>query len=262
MGDHEDEIVHLSIERGVATITLDSPENRNALSRRLLGELDSALDRAEADGVRAVVLTHAGPTFCAGADLKERAQEPSGGGASGPSMVTVLRRLAEGPIPTIAAVHGTVRAGGIGLMASCDLVVVASGTTFAFTEVRIGVVPAIISVPILARVNASLLRAPFLTGEAFGAEEARSMGLVTHVADDVAATVARLTDGILHGAPAAVAGTKALLSLVPTLSRDDAWAQMERRSLEFFASPDATEGMAAFREKRRPSWQVEAFGDR
>jgi enoyl-CoA hydratase/carnithine racemase len=140
-------------------------------------------------------------------------------------------------------------------MAACDLVVVRSDITFALTEVRIGVAAAIISVPILRRVNASHLAASFLTGETFDAASARDAGLVTHVTDDVPATVAALCDGIRMGAPRAVAETKRMLRLVPTLDRDDAFTRMRALSDELFAGPDAAEGMAAFTEKRPPSWQ-------
>jgi len=133
----EPALVQLGLDRGVATITLDSQPNRNALSRRLLDELHRALDGAEEAEARAVVLTHAGPAFCSGADLRERSSGPPD---SGP-MVAALERLMDMPRPTIAAVRGAVRAGGIGLMASCDLIVVDPSVDFALTEVRIGVAP-------------------------------------------------------------------------------------------------------------------------
>ncbi|MEO6651182.1 MAG: enoyl-CoA hydratase-related protein, partial [Ilumatobacteraceae bacterium] len=204
------ELVRIGIVDGVATITLDSQHNRNALSRQLVAELSACLDDAEGADVRAIVLRHAGPAFCAGADLKERAAETTQSGstpASGP-MVSVMRRLMTTPRPTLAAVHGAVRAGGIGLMASCDLVVVDTAVTFALTEVRIGVAPAIICVPILRRVPSGKIAAAMLTGEIFTADEAREMGLVTHVTDDVESTVAALIQGILAGAPRAVAEAK------------------------------------------------------
>ncbi len=156
--------------------------------------------------------------------------------------------------PTIAAVNGAVRAGGIGLMAPCDLVVVHESTTFALTEVRIGVAAAIISVPILARVPAGKIAAAMLTGERFDAAEARAIGLVTHVSADVEATVAELCDGILAGAPRAVAETKRLLHSVPTMDRPAAFEAMRALSDELFAGPDAAKGMAAFAEKRTVIW--------
>src|SRR4051812_40271896 len=181
MSDDASELVHAVVADGVVTITLDSPANRNALSRKLVGDLNAALDVAEAaidagEG-RVIVVTHVPPAFCAGADLKERRSGPSD---SAP-MVGAMKRLMDVGAPTIAAVKGPARAGGVGLMASCDLAVVQTDIVFAFTEVRIGVAAAIISVPILARVTPSKLRSAFLTGEQFTAEHARDAGLITHV---------------------------------------------------------------------------------
>ncbi len=253
------EVVHVELSGGIATITLDSQHNRNALSRQLLDELHAALDTAEGADARAIVLTHSGPSFCAGADLKERVAQGSGPSDSGP-FVTALQRLMDTPRPTIAAVDGAVRAGGIGLMAACDLVVVHEQTTFALTEVRIGVAPAIIAVPILRRVAPTHIAAAMLTGEPFDATSARAMGLVTHVTADVAATVAALCDGILQGAPRAVAETKRVLHAVPSMGRDDAFVVMAALSNQLFESDDAREGMTAFAEKRRPRWAT-ALGD-
>jgi enoyl-CoA hydratase len=247
-----DELVRLELDDGVATITLDSQHNRNALSRRLIAELGDRLDLAEAAEARAIVLRHEGPAFCAGADLKERAVDD--GPLDSTPMVTVMRRLMETPRPTIASVEGAVRAGGIGLMASCDLIVVRDDVNFALTEVQIGVAAAIISVPILRRVPSGKIAAAMLTGEVFSAEDAREMGLVTHVTDDVPAQVAALCDGVRAGAPRAVAETKRMLRRVPTLDVDTAFDEMRRLSDDLFRGPDAVEGMAAFREKRTPVW--------
>ena len=243
------ELVHCTIGSGVATITLDSPANRNALSRQLLAELNEALDLAAGPDVRAIVLTHAGAVFCSGADLKERAGGGQDAQSAGNPMANVFERLGTLAAPTIAAISGPVRAGGVGLMAACDLVVVDSAVTFAFTEVRIGVAPAIISVPILARCGWSKLTAPFLTGETFDAAAAKDMGLITHVSNDVASTVAGLTAGILAGAPSAVAATKRLLRQPPATM-----AEMTALSESLFRSDEAAEGMRAFAEKRQPSW--------
>ena len=250
------ELVHAVVDTGVVTITLDSPANRNALSTKLVADLNAALDVAEAavaaGAGRAIVVDHVAPAFCAGADLKERR---TGAPDSAP-MVRAMQRLMDVAVPTIAAVKGPARAGGVGLMASCDLAVVRSDIEFAFTEVRIGVAAAIISVPILARVNASKLRAAFLTGEVFSAAFARDAGLITHVTDDVDAVVDGLCDGIRMGAPRAVAETKAMMQLVPTLPRDVAFERMRALSDELFSAPDGAEGMAAFAEKRPPRWQT------
>lgn len=246
-------LVRSATNGGIVTITLDSQHNRNALSSALVAQLHERLDDAEAENARAIVLTHTGPAFCAGADLKERSTGPAD---SGP-FVSVLERLMDTERPTIAAVRGAVRAGGIGLMAACDLVVVHRDVGFALTEVRIGVAAAIISVPILRRVPPGRIAAAMLTGETFDASAARDMGLVTHVTDDVDEVVATLCDGVLAGAPTAVAATKRLLHQVPTLDRDRAFQAMRALSDELFASPDATEGIAAFRERRSPNWRAD-----
>lgn len=244
------ELVTLTVAEQVATITLDSQHNRNALSKQLLAELHSCLDDAEGSTARAIVLRHEGPAFCAGADLKEQSDQPTDPSA----FVSILERLMDAACPTIAAVDGAVRAGGIGLMASCDLVVVNATTTFALTEVRIGVAPAIISVPILRRVPAGKIAAAMLTGESFDASAAREMGLVTHVSDDVAGTVARLCTGVRSGAPRAVRETKALLRSVSESDRTSAFAAMASLSAELFGAPEAALGMAAFRRKQQPDW--------
>jgi len=246
------EFVTVDLVGARATITLDAQHNRNALSQQLLRELDESLDAAV--GARVIVLRHEGPVFCSGADLKERA-DPSKVDA-GP-MVRVMQRLMDVDCPTIAAVNGAAMAGGIGLMASCDLVVVADTVTFALTEVRIGVAPAVISVPILRRVPASLIAAAMLTGEPFDAAKALDWGLITHVTDDVDSTVNRVCEMVIAGAPKAVAATKRLLREVPRLDRDAGFDSMQSLSDELFTSPEGVEGMAAFREKRPPVWPTE-----
>ena len=238
------QLVTAVVVGGIATITLDSPANRNALSQQLLGDLHAALDTAEQAEARVVVLTHTAPVFCAGADLKERAA----GKVDSTSYVRAIERLGTIAAPVIAAVDGPVRAGGLGVMAACDLVVVNTSITFALTEVRIGVAPAIVSAPLLQRCNWSKLAAPFLTGEVFDAGRALEMGLVTHVTDDVAATVDELSRDILLGGPKAVAATKRLLRGTHTM------AELQALSESLFTSEEGREGMAAFAEKRSPSW--------
>lgn len=248
-----DQPVRYEMANGVATITLDSPANRNALSSALVEGLHHALDQADRPDVRVIVLTHTPPVFCAGADLKER----STGRTDSTHMARLMERLITGRQPSIAAVSGPVRAGGIGVMASCDLVVVQPDVTFAFTEVRIGVAPAIISVPILRRCPWSKLAAPFLTGETFDAAAARDMGLVTHVADDVPAAVAQLVRGILAGSPNAVSATKTLLHHAGDGMLVAELTEMRALSDRLFSSEDAAEGMQAFAERRTPSWAQE-----
>jgi methylglutaconyl-CoA hydratase len=248
------EAIRYEVEGPVARLTIDREARRNALSDRVVAELRAALAAAREDrAVRVVVVTGAGErAFCAGADLKERRTGPP----DSRPMVSVLQRLMDAEVPTIAAVKGPARAGGIGLMAACDLVVVEESITFAMTEVRIGVAAAIISVPILRRASGSRLAAAFLTAEPFDARFARDVGLVTHVvpADAVDDTVAALCTGIKAGAPRAVSETKRLLREVPTLDTATAFERMRALSDELFAGPDAAEGMAAFAEKRSPTW--------
>jgi methylglutaconyl-CoA hydratase len=250
MGD----LVHVEREGGIATITLDSQHNRNALSRQLLHELNDALEESET--ARVIVLRHEGPTFCSGADLKERS-DPNAPPDSRP-MVDAMQRLMDAPCPTIAAVQGSVRAGGVGLVAACDFSVVASSVTFALTEVRIGVAAAVVSVPILRRVTPGKIAVAMLTGEPFDTDFAHEIGLVTHVNDDVPATVDALCQAVTAGSPRAIAATKRLLRVVPTLDRNTAFAEMRALSDELFRSADAAEGMAAFREKRAPVWPTSA----
>ena len=238
------QLANIAVVDGVATITLDSPANRNALSQQLLADLHESLDAAEQAAPRVIVLTHTPPVFCAGADLKERAT----GMVDSSSFVRAIERIGEMSAPVVAAVDGPVRAGGVGLMAACDLVVVHSSITFAFTEVRIGVAPAIITGPILQRCGWSKLAAPYLTGEAFDAAAALDMGLVTHVTEDVSATVGELTQKLLLGGPHALAATKALLR------GSHSTAELQAMSESLFTSEEGREGMAAFAEKRTPRW--------
>jgi len=237
-------LVSVAVADGIATITLDSPANRNALSQQLLADLHAALDDAEAANSRVVVLTHTPPVFCSGADLKER----STGVVDSTSFVRAIERLGATAAPVIAAVNGPVRAGGIGLMAACDLVVVESSITFAFTEVRIGVAPAIITGPILHRCGWSKLASAYLTGEVFDAPTALDIGLVTHVADDVAAIVSQLCQNMLLGGPNALAATKQLLRRAHTMP------ELQALSESLFTSEEGCEGMAAFAEKRPARW--------
>jgi methylglutaconyl-CoA hydratase len=238
------QLVDVATRGGITTIVLDSPGNRNALSQQLLADLHAALDEAEHNASRVVVLTHTPPVFCAGADLKER----STGKVDSTSFVRAIDRLGRIAAPVIAAIDGPVRAGGIGIMAACDLIVINSSITFAFTEVRIGVAPAIITAPILQRCGWSKLAGPYLTGEVFDAARALDMGLVTHVVDDVTATVADLCGELLLAGPNALAATKALLRRPHTMS------QLQALSESLFTSDEGREGMAALREKRLPNW--------
>jgi methylglutaconyl-CoA hydratase len=239
---------------GITTVTLDSPANRNALSSALLTQLHAALAAALADpGTRVIVLTGAGPAFCAGADLKEARDRP----AAAPSLFPqILQLIWESRKPVLCRVNGSARAGGIGLIAACDIAVAAAPATFAFTEVRIGVVPAIIAVTCLRRMPSRAAAEYFLTGERFGAERAAEIGLLTRAVDqaDLDAETARYAGMLLRGAPGALAAAKGVLRDVPGLTLADGFTRMAELSASGFGSAEASEGMAAFAEKRDPSW--------
>ena len=240
----------------VATITLDSPANRNALSAGLLTELHETLAGALGDpAVRVIVLTGAGPVFCAGADLKESRQRPAAAAALFPQ---ILRLIWDGDKPVVCRANGTARAGGIGLIAACDIAIAPESATFAFTEVRIGVAAAIIAVTCLRRMDPRSGYEYFLTGETFDAVRAAQLGLLTRAVPDadLDAETSRYVSLLLRGAPGALAATKAILREVPGLPVAEGLARMAELSASRFASPEAQEGMAAFADKREPSWIV------
>ncbi|MFF9493897.1 enoyl-CoA hydratase family protein [Streptomyces flaveolus] len=235
--------------RGVETLTLDSPHNRNALSAALVAELADALATAGEDtGVRAVVLTHTGTTFSAGADLRDP-PDPD-------ALVALLRQIVELPKPVIARVTGHVRAGGLGLLAACDVAVASSTSTYAFTEVRIGVAPAVISLTVLPRTDPRALARYYLTGERFDAAEAARTGLVTAAGDDVDAVLAPVLDGVRRASPQGLAETKRLLTARVLEAFDRDAAALTALSARLFSSPQAREGMTAFLERRDPEWVV------
>jgi enoyl-CoA hydratase/carnithine racemase len=251
--------VRYEVDAAVATITLDRPETRNRLDAEGMAALADALDRAAGDGtVRVVVLTGTGSTFCAGADLSAAVSGDAAGFAgSGPdALVRVLTAMLEHPKPLIARVQGHVAGGGNGLVAACDLAVASAAARFAFSEVRIGVAPAVISVVCLQVMNRRDAQELLLTGERVDADRALRAGLLTAVAsaDGLDAAVDGLVQALLAGGPQALARTKELLRRIPATGVDDGFAHAALMSAELFASAEAREGMTAFIEKRKPSW--------
>ncbi|WP_330282661.1 enoyl-CoA hydratase family protein [Streptomyces sp. NBC_00588] len=233
--------------RGVETLSLDSTANRNALSAALVGELADALTDCAKDGdVRAVVLTHSGNTFSAGADLRDPPHPDA--------LVDLLRQIVTLPKPVVARVTGHVRAGGLGLLAACDISAASTTASFAFTEVRIGVAPAVISLPLLPRTDPRALARYYLTGERFDATEAARIGLLTVAGDDVDEALAPILDGLRRSAPQGLAETKALLTAKVLKTFDQDAADLTALSARLFASPEAHEGMTAFLERRDPPW--------
>lgn len=251
------ELVQYAVDGAVARLTLDSPHNRNALSTALVGELHQGLADAAADPrIRVVVLGHTGGTFCAGADLSEAAGQDPGDIAvdRAREMTKTLRLILELPVPVIGAIDGHVRAGGMGLVGACDLVVAGNNSTFALTEARIGVAPSIISLTLLPKMTARSAGRYFVTGEKFGAAEAADIGLITLASDDVPATVAALTAEIAKGSPQGLAASKALTTAAILRDFDALAEDLTRQSAELFVSDEARKGMMAFLQKRPPSW--------
>ena len=249
------ELVHVAIDGGIATITLDSPHNRNALSRQLVAELTDRLHvAATAPDLRAVVLTHTGTTFCAGADLSEASTGPMTGTASG--LLALLRLIVETPQPVIASIDGNVRAGGVGLLGACDIVVAGPRSSFAITEARLGLAAAVISVTVLPRLDERSAARYYLTGATFDAAEAQRIGLVTIATDDLDGAVATLTADLRKASPQGLVASKRLANREVREAIERHGEEMVELSARLFASEEAHEGMTAFLERRAPRWSA------
>ncbi|WP_118915614.1 enoyl-CoA hydratase family protein [Mycobacterium shigaense] len=268
-----DTVVEYSVDGHVARLTLNSPHNRNALSTALVDQLQRGLRDAAADPrVRVIVLGHTGGTFCAGADLSEagggsargeRGAAGQGGSPPSPSdaaaarareMAALMRAIVASPLPVIGAIDGHVRAGGFGLVGACDIVVAGPRSTFALTEARIGVAPAIISLTLLPKLSARAAARYYLTGETFDAARAAEIGLVSLAADDVDAAVAKLVADVGKGSPQGLTASKALTTAGVLAGFDRDAARLAAESARLFVSDEAREGMLAFLQKRPPSW--------
>ncbi len=240
---------------GVATITLNQPERKNSLGSELVNALADALDEAIADPtVRVIVLTNVGNTFCAGADLKD--DRPGVAGNTGRTFVNVFELILASPKPVIGRADGHATGGGVGLIAACDISVMRDDAKIGFTEVRLGVAPAVISVvclPKMRRADASEL---FLTGERFTPARAAEVGLINAAvpADQLDASVERYVSMIVRGGPFALAAAKDLITRVPEMEQSDAFVWTAVRSRELFESDEAAAGIAAFRERSDPPW--------
>lgn len=246
---------------GVATVTLNRPDVHNAFGPALIAELTAAIGEVGTDErVRAIVLTGAGRSFSAGADIAAMrasldltAEENR---ADAERLAALFEALDTCPCPTIARVNGAAYGGGIGLVAACDIAVAAAGATFAFSEVRLGIAPAVISPYVLRRIGEVHARALFLTGAPFDAERARAIGLVHHVAplDQLDAFVAEQIAPLRASAPGAVAATKALIRQLRGLTTAEAREQTTGLIARLRTAPEGQEGLRAFLEKRRPAW--------
>ncbi|MFC7219177.1 enoyl-CoA hydratase family protein [Streptomyces polyrhachis] len=247
-----DPLVRVAHEDGTAVLTLDSPHNRNALSTRLVTELYAALEAAAGDTqVRAVLLTHTGGTFCAGADLGEAVHSAPADAARG--LARLLRTIVELPKPVLAAVSGHVRAGGLGLLAACDVSAAGPQSTFAFTEARLGLAPAVISLPVLTRMEPRAAARYYLSGERFDAETAARTGLIT-LAGEPGRALEPVLAGIRRSSPQGLAESKALTTAAVLRAFDRDAERLAELSARLFGSAQAREGMTAFLERRDPEW--------
>ena len=247
MTDESAELVHYAVAHGVATITLDSPANRNALSRRLVTELFAHLESAGADdAVRVVLLQSSGKVFCSGADLTEASTE---GMAAGTRRIVDLQRLiATLDKPVVTKNLGAVRAGGIGIIAAADIAISAEEATFALTEVKLGLAAAIISLTVHHRMNPRAAALTTLGGEVFSGAEAAAYGLVTRAvpADRLDDEGAAICASLATGAPQGLRESKRILNRDLVARIDALGEEMATTSTRLFASDEAREAMTAF----------------
>lgn len=242
------------LRRDVAWITLNQPEKRNALTDDIVGGLLAHLKTAIDDArVRAIVVTGAGTAFCAGADLK------SGGMAAAAGenpFVTVMKTIWAAPKPVIGRINGHAFGGGVGLAAACDLTIAADSAMFSFSEVRVGVIPAMISVVVIPKLGIQNTMWLFLTGERFAAQRAVDLGLIHRSvpAAELDQAVEEVIGMVRLGGPNAVREAKQLVRRIPVMSMDDGFRYTSKKIGELFTSPEAAEGMQAFVEKRKPKW--------
>jgi methylglutaconyl-CoA hydratase len=251
MGDMT-ELVHLATAGGVATITLDSPHNRNALSQQLTGELLAHLEAADADdAVRAILIRSAGEVFCSGADLSEATTVGMGVGAQ--RMVDVQRAIVAGTKPVVAQVAGPVRAGGIGIVAAADISLAGHDASFALTEVRLGLAAATVSLTVIPRLTDRGASLTFLTGEGVDGVEAERLGLVTRSVPDfeLDAAVADVLSSLLKGVPQGMRETKKLLNRRLLADIDARGTELAALSANLFGSDAAREAMLAFLNRKK-----------
>ncbi len=251
--------VEVAIEGGVMTATLADEDNRNALGAALVQGLYDALASANADAaVRAIVVTNRGSTFCAGANLKERSKA-SGGASGAAGFEELLRAIQTSPTPVIGRIAGHVVGGGNGLAAAMDISIAAEDVKFGFTEVRLGVAPAIISVVCLPKMRPGEAMEAFLRGHRFSASRAAELGLINRAvpAAELDAAVEEVLVDLRKGGPKALGFAKRLVHEVPRMGQKEAFQWTSRLSGELFSSQEAAEGMAAFLGKRKAAWATD-----
>jgi methylglutaconyl-CoA hydratase len=252
--------VRRTTTRGVLTLTLSDVENRNALGGALVQGLYDAIADANADpAIRAVVVTNEGNTFCAGANLKQQGAGAMPGVAATVGLDELLRSIQTSSTPILGRIAGHVVGGGNGLAAALDVSIAADDVKFGFTEVRLGVAPAIISVVCLPKLRRGDALEAFLRGHRFSAARAAEMGLINRAVprDQLDTSIEEVLADLRLGGPKALGAAKRLVYEVPNLPQDDAFRQMSRLSAELFRSQEAAEGIAAFAGRRPPAWAVD-----
>jgi methylglutaconyl-CoA hydratase len=241
----------------ITVITLNRPERRNALTIELMTELTAAIENAGADPAqRILILRGAGKAFCTGLDLQEAAkQDPH---VTAKMVARTLLTLAETRLITIAAVHGAAVAGGAGVMSACDFVVAAERTKFGYPEVRRGLVAGLVMTFLRRQLRERDLRELLLASELFEAARAREIGLVNRVVPsaELDSEVQKIVASILQGAPGALANSKRLMEQLWSTSVREDIERALRHHMEARESPESKEGIAAFNEKRQPSWTL------
>ncbi len=252
------ELITAETSDSVMTITLRDEARRNALSDQLVAELMNAVDQAESgDDVRVVVVTNQGSVFSAGANLAERLiDRPPVSGERRYELNELLWRIRNSPKVFVGRIAGHCVAGGVGLAAAMDISVAIDSATFGFSEVRLGVAPAVISVVCLPKMRLADAQSAFLRGNRFSAGEAARMGLINEAvaADQIDAAIHAVLNDLLAGEPRALAAAKSLAANVPSMSEEEAFAWTAQLSSTLFQGDGAKEGMAAFFEKRPASW--------
>ena len=246
------ELVHYAAADGVATLTLDSPHNRNALSKQLVAELYDRLGRAEEDvSVKVVLVRAEGRTFCSGADLSEAAGEGMEKAAG--VLVDLQRRIVTLAKPVVTRVHGNVRAGGIGIVAASDIAISAADATYAFTEVRLGLTPAAISLTVVPRMTDRSVALTFLGGEVFDGTAAAATGLVTEALpeDELDARVAEVCASLAKGNPQGLRETKQLVGRHLVQRIDEQGADLAALSARLFGSDEAKQAMLEFLNRKK-----------
>jgi len=252
--------IQLALQTNYATITLNRPEKRNAISYELIAELLSALNQVAASASRVLVITGAGPAFCSGMDLDDLkaliGRSPEQNLKDSETVAQLFRTIYEFPKPTIAAVNGAAVAGGAGLATLCDFTLAVPEAKFGYTEVRIGFIPAVVSTFLLRQIGEKHAREILLTGKLIGADEALRIGLINEIvpAANLTARATELAEQLTANSPASLLATKRLLRDLTRSELDDQLRLSVQENAAIRATADFREGVLSFLEKRKPKW--------